>query len=325
MDKTKSKKANTSKKVSRLGRGLSALISSDLLASKTEENKVEPSDLTTYENAKLQLVPLSDIVPNKQQPRAFFDEEKLQSLAASIKEYGLLQPILVQPITKHGNKQIYQIIAGERRWRACHQANLTEVPVLVCQAELDAATLLKQALVENVQRADLNPIEEAEAYLKLNSEFGLNQAEIAELTGKSRPTIANMQRLLHLPSAVQKMLQEQILTVGQAKPLLAVSDEDNCLKLAKLTIENEWSAREVERKVKELQALIADEKSEKEFSEADLLAKREQARLEDKLMHFFGQRVKISEQRGKGKLVLSFNNYEELDEILCKMGIELDN
>lgn len=325
MDKTKSKKGNTGKKVSRLGRGLSALISSDVLASTQLENTVEPSDLTTYEHAKLQLVPLSDIVPNKQQPRAFFDEEKLQSLAASIKEYGLLQPILVQPITKHGNKQIYQIIAGERRWRACHQANLTQVPVLVCQAELDAATLLKQALVENVQRADLNPIEEAEAYLKLNAEFGLNQAEIAELTGKSRPTIANMQRLLHLPSTVQKLLQDQVLTVGQAKPLLAVSDEENCLKLAKLTIENGWSAREVERKVKELQALIADEKSEKEFSEAELLAKREQARLEDKLMHFFGQRVKISEQRGKGKLVLSFNNYEELDEILCKMGIQLDN
>lgn len=326
MNKSKSSKTsvNKGKKVSRLGRGLSALISSDLLTSKTEENEVKQSDLQNYENTILKIVPLSDIVPNKQQPRVLFDEEKLKALAVSIKEYGLLQPILVKPITKHGNKQIYQIIAGERRWRACHQANLTEVPILIYQAEIDAVTLLKQALVENVQREDLNPIEEAEAYCKLSSEFGLNQAEIAELTGKSRPAVANMQRLLRLPLTVQKFIQDQTLTVGQAKPLLALSDEESCLKLAKLTIENDWSAREVERKVKDLLAIIAEEKAEKAIDEFDVLAKREQTRLEDRLMQFFGQKVKISAKKGKGKLTLIFNNYDELDQLLEKMGIDLD-
>lgn len=325
MNKTKSSKVNKGKKVSRLGRGLSALISSDLLATQTDAKQIEQADLPSSNDVILQTVALSDIVPNKQQPRVFFDETKLQSLASSIKEYGLLQPILVQPVTKHGNKQIYQIIAGERRWRACHQANLTEVPVLICAKELDAATLLKQALVENVQRTDLNPIEEAEAYLKLNTEFGLSQAEIAELTGKSRPLISNMQRLLKLPQAVQKLLQEQLLTVGQAKPLLAVTDEENCLKLAKLTLENDLSAREVERKVKDLQALMLEEKNEKAQSAFDLLAKKEQAALEDKLMHFFGQKVKITANKGKGKLSLAFNTYDELDQLLLKMGIHLDN
>lgn len=327
MSKGKSNKVNSTKTkpASRLGRGLSALISSDLLLSKADENKAEKLDFKAVENTSLQTVAISDIVPNKQQPRAYFAEDKLQSLAASIKEYGLLQPILVQPITKHGDKQIYQIIAGERRWRACHQANLTEVPVLVCQKELDTATLLKQALVENVQREDLNPIEEAEAYDKLNSEFSLSQAEIAAMTGKSRPVITNMQRLLKLPASVKKLLSEKTLTVGQAKPLLALKDEENCLKLAKLTIENDWSAREVEKKVKELLALAEEEKQEQTVSELELMARREQARLEDRLMHFFGQKVKITEQKGKGKLILAFNNYDELDQILLKIGVKLDD
>lgn len=321
IDKQKSatKKSRT---VSRLGRGLSALISSELL------NESPAAELTddVYRHTVLKTVPLTDIVPNKEQPRSHFDEEGLQSLAASIKDCGLLQPILVQELKKQGNHQIYRIIAGERRWRACHKANLTEVPVLICQSDLDSATLLKQALIENVQREDLNPIEEAKAYRKLAQEFHLDQEEIAQMSGKSRPVISNMQRLLNLPLHIQGMLEDKRLNVGQAKPLLQIDDQEYCLKLAQLIHEQNLSAREVEKKVQEyLSKLQKDSVVEEEPNgEWQRLAKKQQQQVEEKLSTFFGQKVKLRENKGKGSIVLSYDNYDELDQILAKIGIDKD-
>lgn len=271
-------------------------------------------------------VDISNVIPNKEQPRRQFSEESLQSLAASIKDVGLLQPVLVQKISKHGKHDVYQIVAGERRWRAAQRANLTQLPVLILQDNLDPVNLLKEAIIENVQRENLNPIEEAEAYRKLADEFNLSQAEIAVIGGKSRPTISNMQRLLKLPEQVKKYLINGDLSIGQARPLLQIEDVDSLCKLAEIIVKEGLSARQVESKVRELVSLQEDGEAaggaDKELSAEERAVFEETERLQRKLTSWFGQQVQIKQQKGRGKLIVSFNDYDELDTILEKFGIK---
>lgn len=269
-------------------------------------------------------VDISNVIPNKEQPRQQFSEESLQMLAASIKDVGLLQPVLVQKLSKHGKHEIYQIVAGERRWRAAQRANLTKLPVLILQDNLDPLNLLKEAIIENVQRENLNPIEEAEAYKKLAEEFNLSQEAIAEISGKSRPAVSNMQRLLKLPEQVKKYLINGELTSGQARPLLQIEDKDTLCKLAEMIVKDDLSARQVENKVKEIVALQADLDTlggNDEENEEERAIFRQTERLQRSLSAWFGQQVQIKQKKGKGKLIVAFNDYDELDTILEKFGI----
>jgi ParB family chromosome partitioning protein len=206
-----------------LGRGLDALL----------ERQPEPPVRT---------VPLANLRPNRLQPRTAFAEEALAELAASIRSQGLVQPLLVRP----EGDGTYSIVAGERRFRAAALAGLTEVPVVVREVTSDLE-LLELALVENLQRTDLNPIEEAEAYLTLQERFGLSQEEIAARVGKSRPTVANALRLLRLPEDVLGLLRAGDLTAGQARPLLALPDRDEQSELARRAVREGLTARDLER------------------------------------------------------------------------------
>ena len=212
--------------------------------SKTQTAKAEPV-VKIVEVEKEKFLNISEIEPNVSQPRKMFDEEQLGELAESIRHYGVLQPLLVQ---KKGDR--YELIAGERRWRAAKLAGFREVPVIV--REYTRQQTMEIALIENVQRADLNPIEEAKAYQMLIQEFGLRQEDVAERVAKNRATITNSMRLLKLDERVQEMLIQDRLTGGHARALLSLEDGEKQYQLALKTVENHLSVREVERLVKEL-------------------------------------------------------------------------
>ncbi len=209
-----------------LGRGLDALLPKTAPV-------VEPRSPTS--------LPIHQLEPNQNQPRERFDEESLAELAESIRAKGLIQPLVVTP----GEEGRYTIVAGERRWRAASLAGLTELPVVVRQV-VDSQDLLELALVENLQRSDLDPVEEAVAYKRLRDEFGLSQQEIAGKVGKSRPTIANALRLLNLPEGVLEMMRAGELTAGQARPLLALGSADEQLSMAREARRNSLTARDLE-------------------------------------------------------------------------------
>ena len=211
-----------------LGKGLDALI----------------FDNSTDEQSTAVMLPLSEIFPNRDQPRKIFDEEALAELTASIAEHGVIQPLLVRPVADGG----YQIIAGERRWRAAHAAGLTEVPVLI--KEITESEMTELALVENLQREDLNPIEEAEGLQTLVENYGLTQEEAAKRVGKSRPAVANTMRLLLLPKTVRTMITDGKLSAGHARALLALGDKEKISVIAKDVAEKGLSVRETERLVK---------------------------------------------------------------------------
>ena len=232
-------------KKTRLGKGLGALIGGD-----TETEKVpdaEPEKKTeekkSEEPGKELFLKVSMIEPNKEQPRKKFDEDQLKELADSMKQYGVLQPLLVQ---KKGN--FYEIIAGERRWRAAKLAGLKEVPAVI--REYDEQQKMEIALIENVQREDLNPIEEAMAYKCLMEEFHLKQEEIADRVSKNRTTITNSMRLLKLAEEVQKMLVEGVLSSGHARALLGLEDKKAQVMMAERILAEGLSVRDVERLVK---------------------------------------------------------------------------
>lgn len=215
----------------RLGRGLGALLGDYL----------EPATPT----GEIQTLPLKAIVPNPLQPRRIFTEAELAELSASIHENGLLQPLVVRPAPESEGR--FELVAGERRFRAVGRLGWDEVPVLVREASDD--TLLVLALVENLQREQLNPIEEAEGYAKLGDDFGMKTAEIARAVGKDRSTVANLVRLLGLPPSIRKLVEDGSLTQGHARPLLALDDAVQASELAKRAVKEGWSVREVERRV----------------------------------------------------------------------------
>ena len=250
---------------------------------------------------------ISDIEPRKDQPRKDFNEEQLGELADSMKNYGVLQPLLVQ---KKGD--IYEIIAGERRWRAAKLAGLKEVPVVVREYNEQQKTEI--ALIENVQRADLNPIEEAMAYQQLMEEFHMKQEDIAARVSKNRTTITNSMRLLKLDKRVQQMLVENKITSGHGRALLAVEDKDAQYQLAEKIIQEGLNVRDVEKLVK---ALTKPPKEKKEITREDESLKVIFQNLEDRMKSIMGTKVSINRKdKNKGRIEIEYYSPAELERIV---------
>ncbi len=252
---------------------------------------------------------LSEIEPNRTQPRRNFDEDALQELADSIKQYGIIQPIVVQKKEKR-----YEIIAGERRWRAARKAGLLEAPVII--KEFAPEDVFAVALIENIQREDLNPIEEAQAYSRLIQEYHLKQDELAEKVAKNRVTITNSMRLLKLDERVQQMLIDNMLTGGHARALLSITDKEEQHLLAMRVFDEKLSVRETESLVK--RTLAEREKQEKpkteKTSQEDKLIYRD---VENRMKDILGTKVEIKKKtKDKGKIEIEYYSLEELERLI---------
>ena len=266
-------------------------------------------------NAAAEKINITSITPRKDQPRKTFDKEALQLLADSISQYGVLQPIIVREDGFTANN--YEIIAGERRWRAAKLAGLSEIPAVIVDGdELKTAQI---SIIENVQREDLNPVEEAMAYDALIEKFGLKQEEVAQQVGKSRSTVANMLRLLELPDEALELLREGMLTTGHARALLALENEDAIVSLAHKIAENNMSVREVEAAVKRLNAIAEAAEAEAEIaapSPYKMMARSYIKDLERRSMEARGRKVRILQTSRKRVVELSFDSNDDLEVLL---------
>ena len=281
----------------KLNRGLDALLGSELTPSSGERE-------TTAADNELKQLPVEFLQRGKYQPRRDFDQEALQELADSIKAQGVMQPIVVRQI---GNQR-YEIVAGERRWRACQLAGLADIPALIRDISDEAA--IAMALIENIQRENLNPIEEAMALRRLQSEFSLSQQEVATAVGKSRSVVANLLRLLSLESEVLEHLQSGALDTGHAKVLLALEGIQQ-IKAAKQVIDGRLSVRQTEALVKAL-LQTAD-------PVAEAVVDPNIARLSRELSEMLGTQVSIDDKKGRGKVVIQYPSLDVLDGILRKI------
>lgn len=261
-------------------------------------------------------VRISEVEPNRDQPRKVFDEEKLEELADSIKTFGLLQPILVQKRDGY-----YEIIAGERRWRAALKAGLKEIPVVV--RDYTEKEILELSLIENIQREDLNPIEEAQAYKRLADEFGMGQAEISQRVSKSRSAVANALRLLKLDEQVQKMVIDGQLSMGHARALLSLEIPDEQIVTAKKVIEKQLSVRETEKLVKEILKNASESQKEterKDHQEEDPSIAIIYKQIEERLQQTLHTKVSIQRKRnGHGKLQIDFYSSDDLEKIIDRL------
>ncbi|WP_018249415.1 ParB/RepB/Spo0J family partition protein [Orenia marismortui] len=274
----------------RLGKGLNALISNNNLE---EDNKDQ-----------IKKIELKLIKPNPYQPRKNFDERELKELSQSIREHGLIQPIIVR---KKEDK--YQIIAGERRYRAAKELKLKEIDVIV--SDMDEQKMMEIALIENIQRQDLNPIEEAEAYQQLMDRFDLIQAEVAKKVSKSRSTIANSLRLLNLPDKLKDDVSRGTLTMGHARALLSIEDIDLQKKVAKEIIDKQLTVRETEKLIQKLKT-SNNSKNKKVTKKKDPNV----TMVEDKLRDILGTQVAINAGKNKGKIVIEYYSNEDLSRII---------
>ena len=299
-----------------LGRGLDAMISETAVKPKTAVTKkaaVRTTKVTkkdteekVKEEGSVLIVKMTQIEPNRSQPRKQFDEDALLELSESIKQFGVLQPLLVQ---KKGD--YYEIIAGERRWRASKLAGLKEVPVIV--KDFSEQETVEISLIENIQRENLNPIEEAAAYKKLMEEFHLKQDVIAERVSKSRTAVTNSMRLLKLDERVQQMLVDEMLTTGHARALLAIENKDEQHAAAVKVFDEKLNVRETEKLVK-LLLNPAEPKPEKEKNSAEDLVYEQ---LEEKIKGIIGSKVAIRRKnRDKGKIEIEYYSQEELERIV---------
>lgn len=297
-------------KKSGLGRGLDALFpdkaivqeTSNYITGKKSEGKQETDNQI---KAPEIMVKLSKIEPNRSQPRKQFDEDALLELAESIKQYGVLQPLLVSD-----KKDYYEIIAGERRWRAAKLAGLKEVPVLV--KEFNEQEVVEISLIENIQREDLNPVEEAMAYKRLMEEFQLKQDEIAERVAKSRTAVTNSMRLLKLDERVQQMLIDEMISAGHARALLSISDPEVQVSAAMKIFDNKLSVRETEKLVKSITEPPKKKESLKNTAEDAVYES-----LEEKMKGIMGTRVLIHRKKNnKGKIEIEYYSKDELERII---------
>lgn len=276
-----------------LGRGLGALLGEiDQEHENLTNEEVRPGD-------KVENISIVDIDPNRDQPRKSFNEESLQELSESIKAVGVIQPIILQ---KKGSR--YTIVAGERRWRASRLAGLTEIPAIV--RNWDDITRMKAALIENLQRDDLNPVEEAEGISILMKKCDLTQEAASKVIGKSRSAIANTLRLLTLPEEVIGMLKNGQLSAGHARALVSLQPERQ-LKLAHLTVQQGWSVRQLERICAQPEKEDAPKKTVKRVPELQ--------QLEKMAREVFGTRAKLNGDTNSGKLILSYSSYDDLERI----------
>ncbi|MGM0651609.1 MAG: ParB/RepB/Spo0J family partition protein [Bacillota bacterium] len=277
----------------RLGKGLGALIPDSLSAS-----------------AETTEIKLDKIKPNPFQPRRTFDDEKLSELAASIKEHGVIQAVVVTP---SGTEELYLLVAGERRCRAARIAGLTSVPAVV--KSFDKSTMLEIALIENLQREDLNPIEEARAYKKLMQEYNYTQEELSKRIGRSRPSIANSLRLLTLPEKILNSLVVGELTPGQARPLLSINDQETQLVFAEKILKDKLSAREAER-------IVIEEGNEKTSSNKPGAAKvidPENEELQLQIQRNLGTKVKLKRGKNGGTIEIYYYSEEDLARLIEKL------
>ena len=300
-----SKKTSSSKSSSKglgkgLGRGINALIPEE--PAETNE-KVIVKEVVVKEPAETK-VRLSQVEPNREQPRKNFDKDALEELAESIKIHGLIQPIIVQK-----KEDYYEIIAGERRWRAAKIAGLKELPVVI--KEYTPQEVMEIALIENIQRKDLNPIEEAIAYKSLINEYNLKQDELAKKMSKSRAAIANSMRLLKLAEDVQEMIINQELSMGHARALLAIEHEELQIDTAKTVIEKGLSVRETEKLVKNI---LKPKQIRMEIPPVD---KAVYDQIQDRLKEVMGTKVSINPKKnGKGKIEIEYYSSEELERLI---------
>ena len=296
-----------------LGKGLGAIFGEDVVKENKEETekkaKAEAKSAEEMdEKGRILMLKLDLVQPNKEQPRKTFDEEKINELAESIKNYGVLQPLLVQK-----NDSFYEIIAGERRWRAAKAAGLKEVPAVL--KEYSKQEAMEISLIENVQRADLNPIEEALGYRQLIDEFGLTQEEIAVRVAKSRTAITNTMRLLKLDEQIQNMLVQGVITSGHARALLSLGDTQMQLKAAKEILDKKLSVRETERLVKRLQKEASGEKKEEKKKDETLALIYQD--LEDRMKSVMGTKVSIhNKDKNKGRIEIEYYSEAELERIV---------
>ncbi|MCI2774124.1 ParB/RepB/Spo0J family partition protein [Staphylococcus petrasii] len=267
--------------------------------------------LTLDQNEQVQKVAVSEIKANPYQPRKTFDEDKLQDLADSIRTHGILQPIVLRKTI-----QGYYIVVGERRFRASQLAGLNEVPAIV--KELSDSDMMELAIIENLQREDLNAIEEAESYKRLMDDLGITQQKVAERLGKSRPYIANMLRLLNLPTEVSKLVKNGKLSGAHGRTLLGVKDISTMNKLAKQTIREAWSVRYLENVVAELQ----DGKESKNSTKSAHLKPKFIQKQERLLKEKFGTKVDISTSKNIGKITFEFKSEEEFKDLIRKLNNE---
>ena len=276
-----------------LGKGLGALIPDEIEVKKEDNNL---------------LLPLNKIKNNSEQPRKAFDNEKIAELAESIKHHGIIQPLIVK---KEGNN--YVIVAGERRWRAAKMVGLKEVPAIIM--DLTEKQILEISLIENIQRQDLNPIEEALAYKKLLSDFKLTQEELSKRIGKSRTAITNTMRLINLDERVQQYLIDGIISEGHGRTLLGIEDADLQYEVAQKVIDEKLSVRELERVIKKI--LSPEEKNDTRIKELNPYYKDVRDRLQD----YFGTKVNLSSKKNKGKIEIEYYSEEDLQRILDIINI----
>ncbi|HJC09379.1 MAG TPA: ParB/RepB/Spo0J family partition protein [Candidatus Blautia merdigallinarum] len=285
-----------------LGKGLDSMIpvypvKPRAAAEKSKEEK---------ENKAEKLLKITEVEPNREQPRKKFDEDALLELADSIKQFGVLQPLLVQK-----RKDYYEIIAGERRWRAAKMAGLKEIPVII--KEFSDQEIVEISLIENIQREDLNPIEEAQAYKRLLTEFHLKQDEVAERVSKSRTAVTNSMRLLKLDERVQQMLIDDMLTTGHARALLAIEDPELQWKAANRIFDEKMSVRDVEKMVKSLQKDKKEKQEDRKQEDAYTYIYRD---MEEKMKAILGTKVKVNHGADhRGKIEIEYYSVEELERI----------
>ena len=299
-----------------LGSGIDVLIPKAQGTKKGEEKKKVVKEIVKEVVKELETIPINKIEPNQSQPRKNFNEDSLQELADSIKQHGLIEPLIVQK----GKKGFYQIIAGERRWRAAKIANLKEVPVVI--KDYTKQEVMEIALIENIQREDLNPIEEAEAYDSLIKEFHLKQDEIAEKVSKSRVAITNALRLLKLDERVRTMLVEDKLKSGHARALLAIENNDLQYETAVQVFDQKLSVRETEKLVKKILLPKAEKKEDEKNNDEQM--KTIYQNFEEKLKMIMGTKVNINHgKKGKGKIEIEYyspDEFERIMELMTKMA-----
>lgn len=284
-----------------LGKGLDALIPPSV----NESSKVKSQETVSEgEKSSEVIVKITKVEPNKEQPRKNFDEDALQELADSIRQFGVIQPIVVQDRKDH-----YEIIAGERRWRAAKLAGLKEVPVII--KNYTEQEIVEISLIENIQRQDLNPIEEAQAYKRLLTEFNLKQDEVAERVSKSRTAVTNSMRLLKLCDDVQQMVIDEMLSTGHARALLAIEDPKEQYTIAQKVFDEKLSVRDVEKLVKNLHKPAKPKKLDNKALEIIYHD------LEEKLKQSLSTKVAIAAKgEGAGKIEIEFYNHDDLDRLI---------
>ena len=281
-----------------LGRGLDALLGGDIEA-----------DNPSAAEGELRTLTIATIQPGRYQPRHTMDPERLDDLAASIKAQGVIQPVVVRAIAKDR----YELIAGERRWRAAQKAGLVEIPALV--REVPDQAVVAMALIENIQRENLSPLEEAHALSRLIDEFELTHQETADAVGRSRAAVSNLQRLLELPAEIKRLLDERKLDMGHARALATVQPEARAVALAREAADKEWSVRELEEAVRRLDAAPVATGAKKASARDPNIAA-----LERELAEKLATRVNVAHARsGRGKLVIHYHSLDELDGILTKV------